>query len=228
MRSLFLSVSLLLLVGCDSSAPGPDLLPETAASADSWISAIDAPAKDIFFSALSTRPGGVIRAMIEASPGPNASRLTLSSARSVRDAKHHITLHTAGVEVEQAELFIRRLEDEAFVSIHSADNTAELSGGTVDREPASFHYEEITYEDGSSVWMIHYDYHQGGGTFRSPFTEGETEIDHVGYRVQFKEQGDGFSRLRIDGYDKMAISSMQVLREAELRGRVIERLQADG
>ena len=214
--------SLVLLAGCDAGAPEAPVA-ETAVASPSWTAAADQPALDLVFSTLTTYSGGVIRAMLERSDAPGDSRLTLSSAHQPSSDQHHIALEAQGLEVKEAELLIRRIQDKEFVSVTSSKDISEITG-QVDRDPQSFHYQEITDDRGDTYWIIHYDYADSGGRFQSDFTDGEIEVQDVGYRVQLQRHEGGFSQLRIDGYDQMAIKSMQALTAPEVRARVHEML----
>lgn len=207
-------IALGTLSACDGAAP-------QAEEAHSLTLAATAPATDLYFRSLSVRSGGTIRTMLEASASPEAPRLTLSSQRTSA-RKHRVSLEAEGLDIEQAELFVKRLEDGAFVSVRSAKNLSELSGGTVDRAPQSTHYEEAVDEDGDIVIIKVYDYQSTGATFQSDYTEGDTAVDHVGYRVQLKEHAPGLKQLRIDGYDEVAIASMRTLSASEVRARALE------
>jgi hypothetical protein len=213
--------SFLFLAGCDAAAPEP-LAHETAAGTQAWVAAADAPALDVLFSTLTTSPGGIIRAMFER---PDDGRLTLSSAHQPLTNRHRIELEASGLEVEGAELLIRRIQDASFVSVKSAKNLSEITG-QVDREPQSVHYEEVVYENGDTAYLIRYDYERTGARFQSDHTKGEIEIDNVGYRVQLNRYEEGFSQLRIDGYDRLAVASMRALTAPEMRARAHQMLPA--
>lgn len=211
----------LLLIGCDAASPGA-AGPETAAPSQAWALSADTPALDIVFSTLTTRPGGVIQATFER---PDDARLTLSSAHQPVSDQHVIQLEASGIEVEQAELLIRRIQDKGFVSVKSAQNLSEIVGET-DREPQSVHYREVRDDRGNTMYVVEYDYEQTGANFTSDHTEGEVTVSNVGYRVRLDQHEGGFSELRIDGYDRMSIESMQALTAPEVRARVHDMLPA--
>ena len=124
--------------------------------------------------------------------------------------------------METAELFIKRLEDDAFTSVHSAQNLKELQGSSVSREVQSVHWERVEDGRGGTSFIIIYDYQRTGASFESPYTKGKTEVDHVGYRIQLKEHAPNLKQLRIDGYDEIAIASMKTLTAPEASARAAE------
>ena len=223
MRSALLALfalSAFTFAGCDSSSVQDVPAPERA---QSWTAAaVAAPATDVFFDRLRTRPGGTIRAMIEASKDPASPRLALTSERMGERDEHRIGIEVEGVTMETAELFIKRLEDTAFISVHSAQNLKELQGSSVSREPQSAHWERVEDGNGGTSFIMVYDYQRTGAIFESPYTDGKVNIDHVGYRIQLKEHAPNLKQLRVDGYDEIAIASMKTLTAPEARARAAE------
>lgn len=223
MRTRFLALPLfgvlvLALAGCDAAQTlnGPS---NAHTAAPSLVLPVVAPASDVFFSTLSVRPGGVVRSMLERSDALDAPRLALTSTHVEERDEHRVGLDVSGVAVEEVELFIKRLEDSAFVSVQKAKQASEIEETYVDRAPQSSHYVEETDPDGDgTIWILVHDYQETGANFRS--SEGDdTAVDHVGYRVRLKETEAGFTQLRIDGYDEAAVASMRTLSAPEVRAR---------
>jgi hypothetical protein len=194
-----------------------------------WSLPLGSDKGDITFNRAEVAPGNVVASTLS----NDEQVVLLTSTYDERIGGHRVDIEIDGINVNRAELFFQGFDQTKQLAA-AAEDVIDLPEPEVRAPPQSFHYSYVEDDNGNQVLIVTYDYHGGGANgsvrvggsgdeseARVTAARGEAaprnapgraapgvltmEVEHVGYRLVLDEPAPAWSRLRVSGYDELAI-----------------------